>query len=601
MSWDPSVVTTANPGVIYGFSWSPCNKFIAISLEGDHRGRVQILDAVTLKRLKIFTSPGHSVELLAFSPESRLLTVLGSKSKPEPLISWDLQTGVQISKIPTEWIPAYGHCPPITYSECGTMFGILFEHSGASTITIYDILSSTPIYHHPIKGPIPDMIWTQEGCLRFAILVPGFLTIWEVGFASKHPPTEVNSLPIPNNVDSTRQHLFLPTLSRLAFIHERTVLVWDGQQSKLLLNSMDVQGAYKFTFSSDGHFLACGTFSDETYLWKESPTGYILYRKILSNTKTFHEPLLSPNGQFIIVFADASLQLWPIIDSTSSHSSTPTQVLGRIRNFTLGFPQEGPLAVTAQLFDNVATVLNLKSGTIQLTIDTGMEICGLGMTGSTVAIIGHGKIIAWKLPVGDHIPNARANTRNSVWVKNLGYSSPLNLLWTTMFGYSAPLKLHWTHLASISPNFNYTAVMGKTAEGDMYLIIYDVSTGEHIADTLLQKTPQLIWFTPDEHEVWCAQSRGLMGWSVTKDTESNITKLEGLDPASGPSGGFPWVSHHGHQVTGDGWMLSSSGKRLLWFPPHRRPYERDRMWNGQFLASLLPELPEVGILEIPEE
>ena len=560
---------------------------------------IQILDAVTLRRLKIFASPQHSAQLLAFSPETRLLTLLGGKS--EPLVSWDLQTGVRVSEIPTDGIPAYGFSPPITYSGCGTMFGVLFKHSEANTITIYDVLSSTPTHHHPIKGPTPSIIWTQGECLQFATLEPGSLTIREVGFTSKHPPTEVVSLPIPNNIDPLRRHLFLPTLSRLAFIHGKTVSVWDAKQSKLLLDSVDVQGPYMFTFSSDGHFLACGTFGEETYLWKESPTGYILHQKILSNTKTRHQPLLSPNGQFIIVFADLSLQLWPTTDSTSSHSSIHTQVLGRTRNFTVGFSPDGSLAVAAQLFDNTAKVLNLESGAIQLVIDTGVEICGLGVTKSTVIVVGHGKIIAWNLHAGAHILNARANTNNSIWTTFFGYSSPLKLLWTTMFGYSTPLKLHWTHFASISPDFNHTAIMGKTVEGDVYLILYDVSTGEHLADTSLQKMPQLLWFTPDGHEVWCAQSGGLMGWAIIKDAESNTTRLEGLDQARGPTGGFPWESSHGNKVTGDGWILNSGGKRLLWFPPHRRPSERDRIWDGQFLASLHPEQPEVAILEIPKE
>ena len=85
---------------------------------------------------------------------------------------------------------------------------------------------------------------------------------------------EVESLPTPDNFDPSKPFLFLPTHSRLAFVFEGAVFVWDTQHSKLLLNSVDVGQYWEgMTFSSDSHFFTCGTVGPEVYLWKESPTG----------------------------------------------------------------------------------------------------------------------------------------------------------------------------------------------------------------------------------------------------------------------------------------------------------------------------------------
>ena len=112
---------------------------------------------------------------------------------------------------------------------------------------------------------------------------------------------------------------------------------------------------------------------------------------------------------------------------------------------------------------------------------------------------------------------------------------------------------------------------------------------------------KVMWFTPDGHEIWCDGFEGISRWAIINDSESNVTKLECLDPTGGPSGGYLWQSSYGSQVTDDGRVLSASRKLLLWLPHYWGPHKRrDIMWNGEFLALLYPELPEVVILELPE-
>ena len=203
----------------------------------------------------------------------------------------------------------------------------------------------------------------------------------------------VESLPTPDNFDPAREYLFLPTTSRLAFTVESTLLVWDAQHHKYLLNSVDNIFPGCPTFSSDGCFFACGTDSPDIYLWRESSIGYILHQKLTSNDVGSCIPFLSPSGQSIIMSSGLLPQLWHTTNSTTSSSSVATWDPEDAPQFILGFSPDRSLAVAAQLKSNVATVIDLKSSATQLTIDVGVGICGLKITRSTVIAVGDGKII----------------------------------------------------------------------------------------------------------------------------------------------------------------------------------------------------------------
>jgi hypothetical protein len=208
MEWDSSIATMKSLIASRHIAWSPCSRFIVATIDGfnqvtgvESKGGAQILDAVTLERLGSFappesrTFPWSPCQLLTFSPERSLLTwVSGS---PKGIFSWDVQTGVLVSGIPMEGEPTM--FSSITYSQCGTMFGVSLDHDGVTVIGTYNALSGIPIRYHPIQGLIARTIWTHGECLRFATLESGSITVWELEYASEHPVTEVESLPIPDN------------------------------------------------------------------------------------------------------------------------------------------------------------------------------------------------------------------------------------------------------------------------------------------------------------------------------------------------------------------------------------------------------------------
>ena len=309
---------------------------------------------MTLKQLKVFTHPEGYPQLLAFSPECHLLTWVGYQQGP--FITWDLQTGIQVSQIIMEERSYVPQAHSITYSGCGTMFGVLFGDIDDRTTAIgtYDILSNKCICYHPVKVPVKRTIWTHGEYIQFVSPGPGPPAIWEVGFTSEHPPTEVESLPIPNDFNPLEKFFLFSTLSRLAYVLGNTILVWDTQCSKLLLDSGDIGGIWNMTFSSDGHFFAhevnpTTSGSPEVYLWKESPTGYILHQRFVTIGAIYSDCGLhfSPNGQSIVLANGPNLQLWHTTDSIPSPSSSPTKPFQGIEGFIVEFSLDRSLVVTA--------------------------------------------------------------------------------------------------------------------------------------------------------------------------------------------------------------------------------------------------------------
>jgi len=254
---------------------------------------------------------------------------------------------------------------------------------------------------------------------------------------------------------------------------------------------------------------------------------------------------------------------------------------------------DGPLAVAARLWDDIAIVLDLKSGATRLTIDTGTVIYALGVARNTIAVVGDGNVVTWNLPTGVHVLGARADRNDSDRTIRLDRRVPF---W--------PPHRGSVREVSMSSDLSYVAVSRLFWTAEPFYVtrnICDASTGIRLEQVRSQDLGRS-WFSPGGREFWCSPllpaPGELEGWAIVRDSESDVTKLERLDPTGGPSGGFPWQSSHGCQVTDDGWVLNSTGKGLLWLPPHWRSVEMHRVWSGRFLALLHPGLLEVVVLEV---
>ena len=593
MSWDAKTTATTRSSEIMTVAWSPCNRFIAIALADVMA--VEVLDSATLQRLQtlqIRQGRFKASGLLIFSPDSHILSFSNLSYGTTFAVSWDLQTGGLISVIEGGDSGDLWGEPFMTYSANAKMVGAHHAYLDSNLISIFDISSGVCMRSHSPTGIVKN-IWTHGESLRFVAISKTATTIWEVGFTSDAIPTMVETFP-PIGGDTTVNHKlhkcigFHPAPYRFAFSSDELndVGVWDVQKSKLLLSCRGTGGNPRVSFSSDGRFFACSTPEPSIHLWKESPTGYILHNTLATSIVHSH-PLLSPNGESIVVFGGSTIQLWRTKGFTTTPSNVSTQTRQHTQNFVLEFSPDGMFAAFATLKGETVTVLNLKSGVPRLTIDASMEVHGLGATGNAITVIGFEKVITWDLPTGDRVPDAKMTLEDSArTVKlDLGVSQ----------------SIHGVG-ASISPDSCHIAVIGSrnTLPWWCYLHVCSWSGSfEGSVDFADSESAPRPWFAPSGCNLWVVDDDGEgrmieVGCSreVLQDPE------RGVDIESPPEG-YPWKSSRGYRVTKDWWILGPDGKRLLMLPPPwQSPKAVLRMWKGKFLALLHYGPSEPVILEV---
>ena len=574
-TWESSVANARFPTRICTTVWSSCSRFIAIAVEDSCN--VVVLDGATLGQLHTMYPQSQDVHWnqLMFSLDGHLLTAYSYGS--DCIVSWDLQTGGLISNIS---VKGARECISMTYSECGTMLGVLFDEN---TIITYNTSSGIQISSHSIQQATTRTIWTFGEHLQFATTESGFIMIWQVGFTSDYAPIQVGTLPTPDNFQ--REGLvLLPALCHLAFIYQGSVVVWDAQHEKVLLNSTDVYNPWNISFSPDGNFLTCGTTGPKFYLWKRSPDGYFPYGTQISTVKQA-TPVVSPSGELIISFGDSTivrsgsmLQLWHVTHASTSPSisTQPSQHTG---DFLLEFFPDQPLVAIAQRLGKMVTILNINSGNPQLVINTDVEICGIGTIGRKIVVVCDGNIVTWELPAGDWAPNVQWNIENSVQTTKFELPGSIERL-----------------CACISPDLNYIA-FGNLVSYTRALSICDIHTGKKLV--IAGSGGSIPAFTLGGNEIYCATGSGVVDkWAIVKHNGSEAVELKQLWKEQKPQNGFFWHSPCGHQVTDDGWVLNSRRKQLLWLPHQWQSMEAKRKWSGKFLAMFPNGLPEPLILEL---
>ena len=588
-SWDPIAATLYLDDLEDGAVWSPCGRFIAVA----KRESTNIFDAVTLNLLSTLESPpgfiGHWC--LSFTPDGRFLTrfFLG-----DTILSWDIQTGGSLGTVQSRLSYISQGPLSLTYSMDGKMIAAVFEplpRNHSYFVVIFDLFGTRIHTHHIPEGPIIPSIWTHGQCFRFATMKQSCITIWEVAFASAHGPTEVESLPAPDESADLGHLLFFPALSRLAFVLRGTIQIWDAKASKLLLKTetrpeFATHAHYPplGSFSFDGHFFACIVHTG-VHVWKESPSGYILHQKLAFNIPLSPTvPQLSPDGESIIISLSSTIQLWSTRDKILSSSDTPGWY-----EFVLGFSPNELFAGFVRSKGNVVKILDLQSGDLLLATDMDIEISKLWMSENTVVVVGmEGDIISWNLPGKNHTFIYGANIKDSIQTITVDHSIPPPSAYHLIDTYT-----------SASPDLSRIVVPVHLDSGNSsmyYLGVYDVPTGRYLGS--IETTSKHAVFTLDGHQIWDEQRH--LGWEIVEDSRSGTVELKPLEHTTRPQGLFPFHSSRGYGVTDDGWVLSPARERLLWLPQRWRSTWTDRTWGGRFLALLHRELSDVVILEFLE-
>ena len=559
-------------------------------------------------------------EALVFSPNGRILTYRGiPDGDHKPCVSsWDLQTGGLVNTIRLQESEyRWSVVSSIAYSASGGIVGVFdWEYFFSYNLNIFicDVASGAYVHYYRRCPEIPLSydIWTYGESFRFATADEATITIWEAGSTLDIECTEVETLPTP--VGFVHKYHFHGTTDRpppdflrictfgdtilLAYIRSERILVWDVRNLKCLLDyedaTLDCEDARpnEHMFSSDGRFLACVARHSTIYLWKESPTGYILHR-ILRSSIPLSNVFPSPNGESVIAFKDLIIQLWRTREITTPPSGALTRGPQYRQEFLLDFSPDGTLAVVRAMDGNTVMVLNLESDVLQLTIDAGTKVYGLRVIGNTVVVVGMKEsvdlvfpgteVISWNLPTGNCVPDARVDREDST---------------QTVY-----LHGRWRDdrepRATISSDFRYVALSFSLYDKGQRVRIHSASTGEHLqtVETSRGHDTNTLWFTPDgSHVCFVATSGEAEVWRVGE--QGAPKRLELVADIEHAPEGYPWRSSRGYRVTNDWWILGPDGKRLLMLPPPWQSYPVRRVWKGKFLALLHGELSEPVILEM---
>ena len=591
ISWDPVIATVYHKGFTPDHraefapmaAWSPCNKFIAVS----KRNTVEILDAVTLRRLSTFEPrPFFITQSLSFSPDGRVFAHFGNRA----LTAWDLQTGSPVSAESPDGPRLFASVSSSTFSPDGKMVALAYKGLPVSSIAIYS-LSGTHKKHYRIIGDLIPPIWTHSECLRFATLESRSIIIWEATFTGKDEPVKVVSFPAPEQTVGDAQFLSAPP--RLAFTSGRSTLIWDAQDSRFLLDSEVTAGTMvlRTSFSPNGHFFARITHNEGLQVWRESPVGYVLHQRLVLAVDHQARFFFSQNAESIIAFNNSTIHLLSTKDPIPPSTTAPADSLS---DFALGFSPDEELVAAARLESGTVMVFDLKSGNLRTTFNAGVKVLHLGVGGNTLVAFGDGgTVTTWNVPAGDRGSDAREGANDCVRIVTLDFPRP-GERWDF---------LHTSIL--ISPDLNYVVTMETSRPNRVpkFLVVYGVSSGRCLAQVPLRGGPVSesgLRFA-SERQLLCPDGDGVVGWIITGDGESSPMELEEVaGEATRPSGGLPWEPACGHEVTDDGWVLDSTKKRLLWLPHYWRSDEGERTWCGRFLGLSRRGLPEVVILEFRE-
>ena len=591
-SWEPIVATFGHHDFGLDFAWSPCTRFIAIA--GSNSSSISIVDAVTLKQLNTIEPPqGQRSRGLSFSPDSRLLTQFSDGK----LTSWDLQTGVPVGAIPfvdevifPGFSSAYSADGKVIAVACNSWVTTRSNDDTTFTIATYNLHSRTPVYSYTVpKGRVMAPIWTHGGYIRFATVEPGSIRMWEIPFNSMNTPEEVDSLLLPDEIRSLEDLLFLPTPFRFAFTLRKKVSVLDVQGSKLL-DFTARNELSEMSFSPDGRFFACST-RREVHVWKESPIGYELHQNlVLKETGAPSTIFFSQNGESIIMCRHSSVSLWPTGYPIVPPCDIPDWQPGNWGSFLPAFSQDETL-VAVRPEGNRVVILDLESGDSRLSIDAGMKIGCLGVTGSKVVVASCEKAVAWDIPARGSVLDSSADMDDDVH--------------TTTFDDSARLPIPLEPFSfintakTISPDLNYVAIIKGTGSLSCNLDIYDTWTGKRLTGCTTGARLSIPYFTPDRREIWSVGD-WVTRWTIMEEGESRLIKLEPLEWNAQPRRVLPWESPCGYKIADSGWVLSPTQKRLLWLPHYLRSDHRERVWQGRFLGFSHGEPPEIATLEFLE-
>jgi len=517
-SWDPNI-TISNIGYSpESTTWSPCGQFVATRT----REALEIRDALTLELLPAIQPTRPASQLtgtLAYSPDGRSIACASRSA----IIIWDVQTGGVAEEIRCNMT----HSVPLVWSLDGRIISTVVRDWGSdiSIVCRYYVASGAALPLVTVQSEDIPRIWAHdESFLVMAATRDGeacTIDIFEVGPSAL---TKVESFLIQFGGRGHRTNSFSPTTYRISssvVVPDRQLLVLDVRNSERLL--MEMGDFESHCFSSDGSLFTASTM-DHVHLWKYTDGRYTPWREFPSRDSLYGLPQFSPTSSSILVRCKRLLRVWRLDVPPSPLSSHGPQFAA--------LSHSGTHIATASDRSGTVAIANLLSPIPSQSIDTGLEIRGLALTGNVLLVVGTGQTMGWLLTEDGTVDGGFGNRR----------AGPCNSIWTASMDQWRPTDLRFLVEGQIG-------VIGSNSNTPY---IYHTRTGEAIDAFLLP-------------------FYGVGDWSglATKFQGSHRVHYHDLDGHNCPVEGSWQVSRTTMQ---EGWVRDPAGKHRLWLPVEQRTF-----------------------------
>ena len=372
---------------------------------------MEIRDALTFELLSTLQPTEHTSQLtgtIAYSSDGRSLCVSNTA-----IIIWNLQTGGVAKEIQCDEIY---DAPPV-WSSDRKMISTMFSTQGNNSCTVreHDVASGTTSLPIKFQSQYKPHLWVHEEAFRIMTTARDG-EVHTIDISEVEPSlTKIESSPIQLGERDCWIESFSPTTYRISiFIYWSSgrLLILDIRNSGCLLDDGRVFSSHDF--SSDGGLFAASRW-ERVHVWKYNDGRYTPWSQLPIPTLNSYGSLLqfSPTSSSILGHWSNTLRLWRL----DGPSVTP------VTYEKLDFvSRSGTYVVTAHHRGCAVIITNLLSRIPSQSIDPGMEVERLALTGNVLLVLGSGKVRAWQLTeegvVVDVSAERRAGRDDIIWTES---------------------------------------------------------------------------------------------------------------------------------------------------------------------------------------
>ncbi|ELU36529.1 peptidase C14 [Rhizoctonia solani AG-1 IA] len=464
---------------------------------------------------------------------------VASGSSDKTIRVWDPQTGKTVLG------PLTGHSNGVSCVAFLHNGALIASGSSDRTIRVYETHTG-----HTVLGPleghtscINSIIFSPESTHLFSCSEDGTVRVWNI--QDLHTPDAVTTTPsMPLPICSIRySHSGTRVVSGLK---DGSIHVWDVATSQLVLGPLHGhdRGVSSIDYSGDDRYIASGS-GTTLRIWN-GLTGQDMHGPMEGHDDFVNCVRFSPDSTVVVSGSyDCTVRIWDV--------NTGQQV-GQLFNraspiLSVGISSDGHRVACGSIDDNIA-ILDRHSGTTLVGPIDAHKSCVSSVEFS---------------PDGTHLVSGSYDESVKIWDAETGEQ-------VIACGESGGVHSALVSSVSFSPNGLYVA----SGSDDHTVRVWDSQNGKLIYGPLKGHTSgvECIQFSPDgSHLVSCSEDCTIRFWDLSflgtplqEDTSIGANNAGVAASASD--------SHLSHlsSLDGDGWVVDSHGRRLVWVPSDLRTY-----------------------------